>query len=772
MKTIVLLLFAAGWINLSAENLSIDGFSQLKLNPALVKLSVDGKSISVDTANVNNDWNTLIQTKPGALQPMTSYTASFRCRVEEPDIKNKFFHIICRPLSAPGGNRDTLHQNYGDSAGWETVTIPFQTNEAADYSFQIHSFRRLKGEIADFKLLQSAANEFIAFADHAEPFTGSFGTLPTGAKEFSVNLPQIDGKTVVNAADFGVSEQNTDNTLQLNRALEHCRKIGAGKLVLAPGVYQMTANEPVRLENMRDFELDGGGATLVYRKQQKSNFRVENCERVKLGNFNMDWDWAKDPLASVVEVTRADDHSVDFRFRDYDKFPRRDMRIAILSSFDPVTNSVGIEGGFTRSFEFFAGKERPDWEWLTDNTLRIKGNPGQFTPFQAGQLFRMQHYYYDMNGIEMQSNTHLTLQNINIYSCAGHALVVGGTQQYWQFVKVNIAAPKNDKKRVITCTADHCHIMQSRGFFQMENCEFSLGADDCLNVHDISAYAVKSGPTSVTTRNFRSVGTIAPGMSIELRHGDYSPSGFTGKIVSVTPVDPAKGEHLITFAETVPEPNNEGFILFNRHYDSRNIIIRNSYFHDNRARGLLILARDVTIENNRFFHNEMGAIKLETGYTFNLWSEGYGVKNVVIRNNFFDSVNPSGAKNDGKERDIYMGVYLKRDPSSEQTKYPILSDILLENNTFKDTYGMVAFISSVQNLTIRDNVFYQQTPRKRNLPYRGSFILANASNVKIVNNRMVESPLMPKPGVYFNPDSCQNIVVEGNAVTAAPMVAP
>lgn len=58
----------------------------------------------------------------------------------------------------------------------------------------------------------------------------------------------------------------------------------------------------------------------------------------------------------------------------------------------------------------------------------------------------------------------------------------------------------------------------------------------------------------------------------------------------------------------------------------------------------------------------MGGIKLETGYTFNLWSEGYGVNNVVVRNCEFDSVNVCDRKYQNKARDIFIGAYLRRDP--------------------------------------------------------------------------------------------------------------
>ena len=598
----------------------------------------------------------------------------------------------------------------------------------------------------------------------AAPCTDSPGPLPTGAKEFSVHPPSNPGGAVVEAAAFGLSADAADNVDALNRALEHCRETGAAKLAVAPGTYRMTADRPVRLERMRDFIFDGGGATFVWHKKREANFQLNGCERVVMRNFKMDWEWEKDPLASLVEVVDASDSHVDFRFCEYETFPRRDLRVAIVSSYDPATKSVGIEGGFDRGFEFFAGRNRPETEWLSGNVLRGRGR--NLSPFRRGQLFRMQHYYYDMNGFVMSDNRHLTLEDIDIYSCAGHAFVVSGLQQYWEFRKVNIAAPAGVPRRLITCTADHCHIARSRGFFKMEDCEFSLGADDCLNAHDCSGYAEKSGTHSVTTRNVKFIDTFRPGAPVELRHGDYSPTGFRSAVKSVRPVDAEKGMHEITFEDPVPEPVDRGFILFNWTYDTRNIIVRNCFFHDNRARGILLLGRDITLENNHFRHNEMGAIKIETGYTFNAWSEGYGADNIVVRNNRFDGVNPRDVGNDGKARDIYMGVYMETDPSMRRTDYPILSNILFENNTFKDSYGLVAFISSAGNVTFWNNTFTNPTPRRDPLPYRAAFYVTNATGVRIVNNRYIASPNVPNPGVYADPDSVKGLVAAGNTVVS------
>ena len=208
----------------------------------------------------------------------------------------------------------------------------------------------------------------------------------------------------------------------------------------------------------------------------------------------------------------------------------------------------------------------------------------------------------------------------------------------------------------------------------------------------------------------------------------------------------------------------DGFILFNWTFDTHNVIVRNCNFHDNRARALLILARDVTVENNVFRHQEMGAIKIETGYTYNLWSEGYGVSNVVIRGNLFDTVNPSGSYVSHRQRSIYTGIYLRTDPSQDTTDYPIIRDILIDGNTFRDNTGVTAYLSSVSNVVVRRNVIEDPTPRRKESPFRSQFFLTNARDVRIVDNVYRASPNVRQPGVAFDPENCSGIVVDGNRI--------
>ena len=645
--------------------------------------------------------------------------------------------------------------------------VNFKTLKGAGgYAVMFHMHGKLKGEIKNLTLRQADdTTSFRPFSANAEAFDESkLKKIPTGAKEFSVDLPTPKNGLVVSAADFGLNE-NVDNAAAIiNKALEHCRKTGASKLVIPRGTYKSFDGTQIIVQDFEDFTIDGQGSTIIInknlRKSGPSTLSIARCKRTLLENLNFDWDWNSNPLASVVEVVGGNDKYFDIKFLEYEDFPQKDVRIGIFSAYDPKTKSVGIENGKTLAFNMFVGRGKPvETQWIASNILRIKTK----NPFEAGELYRLQHSYYEYGCVSMLSNTHLTLRNFNIYSCSGHAFTVSGTQKYWHFDNVNIVRPPNSERRAITTTADHLHIAQSQGYMKMENCEFSLGADDCINMHDCSIIMDRESDETLLSVNARNSYLYNEGEEIELRQDDFSPAGFTGKVIEKTLVDKERKIYRVRLDKPIPEMKGVYFVLFSKKYDTRNMIVRNCYFHDNRARGVLILARDVTVENCRFFHNEMGAIKIETGFTGNSWCEGYGVENVVVRNCTFDTCNPSGSMTNGYERDIYMGVYLFTDPSYRKTDYPILRDIMFENNTFKDTFGVVAVVTSVRNLIFRNNTFSNPTPRKNPLKYRGCFYVGWSRDVSIVNNKFVLSENISDLGVYIEKGTVKRLKIQGNS---------
>jgi len=739
--------------------------TRFAVNADTVSVSADAQTLVIDTTGQppGVQWLWGFRTVPTLLKTNTSYHVTFSYRVTNEDEEKDLIQVLCRPDGVKDSHADLASKIIsGSSTDFVKHSLSFCTGNDK-VLFKFSSRGHLRAEVTDLVISEGRGGEFFPAMVDAAPYTGDLGAAPTGAKDFTVERPRNPKGTVVQAADFGVQNDAADNTAALNQALRHCRDTGAAKLLVAPGTYRFTANESVLFDSLHDFTFDAQGATFVFLKKSSDNFSVRDCERVVLRNFQFDWDWSVDPLASLVEIAAVHEDAVDFCFVHYDQFPRRDLRIAVISSFDPRTGSVGIEGGLTRGFEFFANRsKKPRTEWLSGNVLRVFTN--RVDGLAPGQLYRMQHYYYDMGGIRMSSNHHLTLEDIHIISCCGMGFIVGGDQQYWQLLRVKILPPADDPRRVISCTSDGLHVARSRGFCKIEDCDFGFNADDCINVHDNTAFARIASNHSVRTLNLRNASLFAVGDEVELRHSDYSPTQFRAQVSEVRTIDRDKGIHEITFAKPVPKQLHEGFVLLNWTYSSRNLIIRNSFFHDNRARGVIIQTHDVTLENNRFRHNESGALKITTGYTLDKWCEGYGASNILVCNNRFEGVNPTDVKDDNLARDIYLGAYLKRSPTHERTLYPIINNVLFENNTFVDSYGLVAFISSSGNVVFWNNTFENPTPRNTPLPYRASFHVTYSSDIKIVNNHYLKSPHVPHPGVSVDPDTSRGIVVAGNTV--------
>ncbi len=512
--------------------------------------------------------------------------------------------------------------------------------------------------------------------------TLNIGALLACAFAHAAEPPQ---GAVVEAAAFGVSSAAADNVPALNKALGHCRKSKAVCLKVAPGTYRFTSDTPIWMERLHGFTFDGGGAKFVFHRKKGESFRVMDCERTTIRNLSVDWDWEKDPLGSLVKVRTANDKHYDLEFIDYKRFPRRDVRIAYLSAWDEEARAVGSAlSNLGRGVDMSWVGPRKDVqkEWLSDNVLRILKGAANLP---TGSVWRAQHYYYDRHCFQLASNSGLTVEDVHILSCPGAAFVIAGKQRDTLFRRVTIRPPADDPKRVISCTADHVHVVKSRGNLRLEDCDFALGADDCLNVHDVTAWApAVLGSDSMEVRN--GARALDVGDVVEIRNADYSPcANAVRRVIRKEPVEGKPQMAVVFFDGPVPSKTHKyGFVLFNRSYCSDGVTLKNCTFGGNRARGVIIQCNDVLIENCRFWHTENEALKIMTGWTEDLWCEGVGVTNCVVRNCTFDNCQ-AGARGKNRDEVIFLSTYL-RQPSYAQgwetSTYPIFDRIRFENNTF------------------------------------------------------------------------------------------
>ncbi len=577
-----------------------------------------------------------------------------------------------------------------------------------------------------------------------------------GSEEFDVELPRPTNDITINPIDFGADPNAADNTEAFRKAIAAAREQKAARIVLPFGEYRFTSSEWLEFDGFADFEFDGQGSTLCFWKQRgvpSCIFNIMNSQRVRFANFKIDWDWERDPIASVaiVEKIGPNREFVDLRFVDYDNFPNRDITIKLIDQMSPDRTGGMGEGSVWFNFN---GEKK----WLSGNLLR--GHLGNFTGglpagVKEGQLYKISHYYYDFTAVAMSGNVNLTLENIDLYSSPGFGFHAYGKQHHWQMRNVNIVR-KPGTRRPASVASDHVHITKSQGYFKMEHCEISMGNDDCFNANDQSRVGYRKSARVLLVKHLQ--GDFFVGDEVEFRKSDFAPYGEKAEIAKL---DFAEDGLNMEFDRDLPGRNGELLLLFNRTQKAKNIIIRNCYFHDNRAHAMRLQGDNITVENSVFKNHAMG-MAITTGYTIGSWCEGYGAQNILIRNNTFANLNTGNHHALQAAPMLYIGVFLKSDPSEEKTAVPMLRNILLENNRFINFPGVLSYISSADNVVFKNNIIHNDLPSFLHPDRRGDITVDYSTNVFILGNQWQASASGDTPKLRIENSPISQIYYSGN----------
>jgi len=600
--------------------------------------------------------------------------------------------------------------------------------------------------------------------------------LPTGAGNFTVELPQTTGGATVRAADFGFSSTNDANQEAITRAAEECRRVGAARLELAPGVYRCFGTNGVRLIGLKDVTIDGRGALLVFRRPAagaRPNFHIRNCERVELKDFTMDWDWATDPLGDFVEVMgthvgeKADNSSYfDVRFPGMDRHPVYPNPMAV-ADFNPMTMTPDGKIAFRDAFKTSDGNEilgdlhsgslGAKSEWLSPCTLRVWPHVraetgvrnatwnGFFRPdwnqkvvrdkVKVGATYRLLHYYYGEGGFVMDSNAHLTLRDITVWSCRGHGFCVSGSQHHWQLLNVRLEPPEgttSPSRRVVTATSDGTHVVQSNGYCLYDGCVFRMTNDDTWNFHDVTS--------PVRRRDARTLVCVSPygtarvraksGDVVELAEKDFTPIPWRGRIVSVA-------KDAFTVDTDLPE-GDEIRLLFDRSHATTHVHFRNCLVEDTHFRGL-IYAHDTTVENCTFRRTGGHSLSFEVYYNLERSAEGSGVTNVVVRGCTFEESERRLNYSDSATIRTTATVN-PRSVAPKTLHRGVFGQFLVENNRFVNPRGMCLKMNAVRDLVFRNNDIVLKNFRGNQRYTQGWLGFENSENVRIEGNRWHVSP--------------------------------
>ena len=508
--------------------------------------------------------------------------------------------------------------------------------------------------------------------------------------DFLVDSPRLAEEPAVCAAEFGMRPNCDDNAPALQAAIDFCREQGRGRLLIGPGVFHLRNTDYITLREMQDFLLDGRGAELIF--HEPYFFLIDRCLRIEVAGLTVDYSWDRGRIGSLVRVLAScpDTRTLTLEFFELET-AEASITVSSFNPFDPVLLSPGVANA----------KEI----WLSDptvltectrpapNQVTFRYTDGQLDALQAGEVYMATHLWQRRGcAFYINDSQHTTMTMNTIYSALGNGHLIAGASQYFRFNGVRIMLRPGSNRHVSTA-ADGIHIIQSLGYCLIEHCDFSFMGDDCVNIHDCH-FSVREqrGDRELLLDN----GAYGqPDDRLELLAPDFSPVGAALTLDSYENL-PSGGGVLRT-KEPIPEGLAEGAYLVNRSFGSTNYIIRDNYFHENRARGLLLQCGGGRVEHNRFYRQQGASIYVMCETLEGLWYEGSGVDGLTVERNLFYDCNCADWSSV-----IDIAAIIKDNTSL----WPLYRNIRIAHNQFMKFPGRVLLAATATDVEFKHNRMY------------------------------------------------------------------
>lgn len=397
------------------------------------------------------------------------------------------------------------------------------------------------------------------------------------------------------------------------------------------------------------------------------------------------------------------------------------------------------------------------------NTLYPNGNVSEIEP----GLFSIQANFSNMNigdyvsltiagGIPhtlyMEDCSNLRLEDVTIHGAPAFAVLSrGGYKIELENVQVIPGATplRASVPRLLSSNADGLHFKHSLGEIKINNCHTAYTGDDGIIL--TTAYAPilqKNSPNSIT------VATKSPQETIE--QGDplyiYDPvAGIreSANIQSVSQVALSETEIRSQIAASFPNANmtnstfeqaylltldsnvttGRGGVVANRSGDSSNSVISNCSIINTRARGILIKASNVIVQNNEVFNSFLPGIQVRPDADY--WMEGDFSHNVVIEDNTL--LRCSLARYNG-----YTPIYVSAKGFDKWTPGLGHSNLTIRRNKISTPASAAILIEYADDVNLRSNYVTNSHNFLSASPFYDSIIrLEKVSNVNLYGVNLV-----------------------------------
>ena len=586
-----------------------------------------------------------------------------------------------------------------------------------------------------------------------------FWTATTVPAEPGIDPPQnVDGP-IVSVADFGAKPDGSACAWNaFTQAIEECKKVGASKLLIPHGRYVFNDPEILTrpgahfpMADMSDLVIEGSGSELVFH-HIRPVMTFHHCQRVIVRNFSVDWDIDLAVPGRIKEGKGGEkvlEIPKEFPFGEGD-------RIGAVTEYD--LNELTWK---KNAIEVYDPK---DARLVASQTWSSEG----FQKFPKGSTLVIRKYVYDAHAFVFNGpgTGHLAFEDLTIYACPGMAFSGAWCDRGFRFARCKIQR-KIDPRRLISATADGIWFGGAQGDILIEDCDFSHQGDDSVNLHG-AWVTVASRPDRKTVELAYKWAACPPfviGEEIKLRRASDLSLIQRAKIIAVERETPDSKTCKVTLDRELPAELATGDFVENTARACGNFLIRNNYFHDHRARGLLIQASNGLVENNRISNVMCAAMQLTTDARY--WHEGFVCEDVTIRGNTMEGCNYANWDRHATGRHPAC-LNVVADTVSGLSPAPIHRNILIEGNTIKDTPGLAIFVTSSEDVIIRNNTIINSNTEPFNgtgsgigLAARGSIMIARASNVVISGNDQTAKKKTWDRGVYVDAATTKNVTKTG-----------
>jgi hypothetical protein len=525
-------------------------------------------------------------------------------------------------------------------------------------------------------------------------------------------------------ADFGaVPGDGKDDAPAIQAALDACAEKPGSTLVFAPGTYDLfggkkdaqgVAHGPsVVAKGLRGLTIEGGGAELVGHDMAEM-FRFEGGEDLVIRRFRFDWDPL--PFTGGKVVARGD-KSFDLEVVK-PHVARAGVLIQGVLGFDPEKGRMAYRGLDHYQRE---GECPKLTEVAAPGVMRVYvSSPGAVPPLGAAVIAR--HQIYGMNVFTVIGGAGVRMEDVTIYTCPGMGLYADSCNGF--ALKNFRVEVRPGSGRWMTTEADATHFNNCRGNVSLEDCFFERMGDDATNIHSMYS-VVRERVDDRTLRLVMGRGGGLPAMPrprdvLEFGGGENPLVPYATAVVAAVEKDAQGKAAVVRFAEALPKEVAQGHVAANTS-TAPSVWIRRCTVRQNRARGMLIQTRNVSLEDCDF--EDVSGAALHICSDANYWWEGLGSRNVGIQGNRFKRCNFGAAR-----RAAVLDIFAEVGPRLAGPG--VHQDVKLARNVFEDADGAAIHVGCADQVVVEGNTFWR--------PKGPAVIIANSRNVIVAGNRLSE----------------------------------